>query len=146
MCINDLLPNASDRCRSIWSTASTIARFDADGAIQPEHILLAIVAHPKSLAMEALRRCGVDFLKLATLIQPHGSVREDERAPMASARALEVISLAKGEALKLNHKYLGSEHILLGILLEGGTACKALADVGANFGNVRRAIIAIIGP
>ena len=95
------------------------------------------------MGAEALRRLGVSFEvvreKVVEMIGASGSAPND--SPPFTPRAKKVLELSLREALQLNHSYIGTEHILLGLAREGdGVAARVLADLGVDLLRVRQAV------
>jgi hypothetical protein len=137
----------TDRARRVLVLAQEEARLLNHSFIGTEHILLGLISEGEGVAAEALRSLGVSL----------EAVREkvDETIGMAGTppsgstpftpRAKKVLELALREALQLNHSYIGTEHILLGLVLEGeGVAATVLVNLGADLGSVRRATISLM--
>jgi ATP-dependent Clp protease ATP-binding subunit ClpA len=130
-----------------------------------EHLLLGIVRQGDSIGAKVLGGLGVDLEKvrhevIATLGQPHREVGASapESVPPRSAgpftgpfdrfndRAKRVLALAQDEALRFNHNYIGTEHILVGLIREEeGVAARALRTLGVELDKARTALGFIIG-
>jgi ATP-dependent Clp protease ATP-binding subunit ClpA len=129
-----------------------------------EHLLLGIVRQSeKSIAAALLGSLGVDLEKvrdqvIATLGQPHpeigtrAPIPPQPRGPFAgpfdrfSDRAKRVLALAQDEAIRFNHNYIGSEHLLVGLIREEeGVAARALRTLGVELDKARTALGFIIG-
>ena len=128
--------------------------------IGTEHLLLGLVREGEGIAAGVLESLGVTLEKVRTqtiqvLVQDGG----DSRAPSPTAResdldrydrfterARKAMSLAHEEANLLRHNYIGTEHLLLGLIHEGdGVAAKVLGNAGIELETVRRAVESIIG-
>ncbi|HLW02618.1 MAG TPA: Clp protease N-terminal domain-containing protein [Ktedonobacterales bacterium] len=73
-------------------------------------------------------------------------MNDRDRFDKFTERALQVLSLAEEEARRFNHNYIGTEHLLLGLVREGeGVAAKVLSNLGAELNKVRSAVEYIIG-
>ena len=117
-------------------------------AVGTEHLLLGILREGESVAARALSDIGVDLnqvreLVLKTLMpgqEPVGS--EITITP----RVKKVLALAQDEAVRWGVNYIGTEHLLLGILREGeGVASQVLEELGADPGAIRKQVIALLG-
>jgi ATP-dependent Clp protease ATP-binding subunit ClpA len=130
-----------------------------------EHLLLGIVRESESIAAKVLGGLGVDLEKvrhqvIATLGQPHrevGASAPESVAPQSSGQftgpfdrftdgAKRVLALAQDEAMRFRHNYIGTEHLLLGLIREQeGVAARALQTLGAELSKARTAVGFIIG-
>jgi ATP-dependent Clp protease ATP-binding subunit ClpC len=120
--------------------------------IGTEHLLLALLASRQGTGATALRKLGVDLDAVAnrvlTIVQ-RGSGRNDASSgallPLSS-RTKKVLELAREEARALNHRLIGTEHLLLGMLAEGkGIAAQQLSEAGVDLARARAQIVAISG-
>jgi ATP-dependent Clp protease ATP-binding subunit ClpA len=129
-----------------------------------EHLLLGLVRDSESPAAKVLASLGVSLETvrhnvIATLGQPHREVGASAPTPPSSQstrsfgpfdrftdRAKRVLALAQDEAIRLNHNYMGSEHLLVGLIREEeGVAARALAKLGVELEKARTALEFIIG-
>lgn len=124
------------------------ARAGSRGAVEPEHVLLAIIAEGTGVAFNVLRHVGVGeagfaWLRVPPLAErPPGARRAWwPRWPRYSPRTDELLRHAAREASELLHGYLGTEHLLLGVLREGGAAARSLDDAGASYDVVRAGVV-----
>ncbi len=107
-----------------------------EGFVRTEHLLLALCRDQESAASRVLAGLGVDIQALITDIECSldpvtGTVNTDE--VLFTPHAKKVIELAIAEAQRLNHDYIGTEHLLLGLLIGGeGLAARLLKDRGAD--------------
>ncbi|MFB3896310.1 MAG: Clp protease N-terminal domain-containing protein, partial [bacterium] len=117
--------------------------------IGTEHILLAILREGSGVAVQAIQRLNVDLdllrheveklSKPGTTLQTLGDVPH-------TPRARRVIELAREEALQMSHSYIGTEHLLLGLIREGeGKAFKALDSFGITLDAARNQINSLLG-
>ncbi len=133
----------TDRARRVLTFAQEEARLLNHSFIGTEHILLGVIREGDGMGAEALRRLGVSFEvvreKVVEMIGASGSAPND--SPPFTPRAKKVLELSLREALQLNHSYIGTEHILLGLAREGdGVAARVLADLGVDLLRVRQAV------
>jgi ATP-dependent Clp protease ATP-binding subunit ClpC len=133
----------TDRARRVLTFAQEEARLLNHSFIGTEHILLGVIREGDGLGAEALRRLGVSFEvvreKVVEMIGVSGSAPND--SPPFTPRAKKVLELSLREALQLNHSYIGTEHILLGLAREGdGVAARVLAGLGVDLLRVRQAV------
>jgi ATP-dependent Clp protease ATP-binding subunit ClpC len=119
--------------------------------IGTEHLLLALLATPESGAARALHNLGVDAKATAKRLLSiiHKGQTQHTRSSGAllplTSRSKKVVELAAKEALALHHDYIGTEHLLLGMLAEGkGIAVGVLFDTGVSLANARAAILEIL--
>ncbi len=141
----------TDRARSVLVLAQEEARLLRHSYIGTEHILLGLILEGEGVAATALASLGI------TLEAVRGEVEEmvgavDETTELApggsppfTPRSKKVLELSLREALHLGHNYIGTEHILLGIIREGdGVAAQVLPRLGVDLGVARRRITAIM--
>ena len=101
--------------------------------VRTEHILLGLCREPDGIAARALENLGVDIESLAMEIEQQ--VQRGNAVPSSdeiafTPRAKKVLELSVEEARRFNHSYIGTEHILLGLVKEGeGIAAKVLQDL-----------------
>ena len=127
-----------------------LARKEADrfnhNYIGTEHILLGLIKLGEGVAVNVLRRMGLDFETVRIEVEKAvGSGPETKmigELPLTS-RAKKVIEYAVAEAKNLHHSYIGTEHLLLGLLREGeGVAARILKNLDVNLEEVRAEILA----
>jgi ATP-dependent Clp protease ATP-binding subunit ClpC len=109
--------------------------------IGTEHLLLGLLADPDGVAGKALDSLGISIEaareKVAETTGPAGSFTPDQSKPF-TPRARKVLLLSVPEAKELGHNYVGTEHILLGLIREGeGVAAQILINLGAELSVVR---------
>ena len=115
--------------------------------IGTEHILLGLIHEGDGLAAKALESLGISLQavreKVADAIGPAGSAPTG--SPPFTPRAKKVLELALREALQLGHNYIGTEHILLGLVREGeGVAAQVLQGLGADLVSVREEVMELL--
>jgi ATP-dependent Clp protease ATP-binding subunit ClpC len=133
----------TDRARRVLTLAQEEARAFNHGFIGTEHILLGLIEEGDGLGARALRSLGVSSEavrgRVKEIVGESASTRGG--SPPFTPRSKRVLELALREALQLNHSYIGTEHILLGLVREGnGVAATVLADIGVDLGRVRQAV------
>ena len=139
----------TERAKHVVSAAREEATRLGSEYVRTEHILLGLCREPEGIASRALENLGVDIEALAAEIeqqvQPGTSeVSGDEIA--FTPRAKKVLELAVEEARRFNHSYIGTEHILLGLLKEGeGIAAKVLQDMKVDLARVQAEVIRLLG-
>lgn len=137
----------TDRARRTISLAQDEARNLKHNYIGTEHLLLGLIAEGEGVAAEALQELGISLKlvrdELAKKVG-EGSASTEGHIPF-TPRAKKVLELSLREALQLGHNYIGTEHILLGIIREGsGIGAEILKDLGAELSDVRHAVIKIL--
>jgi ATP-dependent Clp protease ATP-binding subunit ClpA len=138
----------TDRARHVLTFAQDEARkFDHD-YIGTEHLLLGLVREKEGLAARVLVHMGADLGKVRTAVEfiigrgPEPVTRHE--LPL-TPRAKRVIELAIDEARRLGHNYIGTEHLLLGLVREGeGIASGVLSSMGVDLDRVRHGVIATL--
>ncbi len=139
----------TERAKHVVSAAREEATRLCSEYVRTEHILLGLCREPDGIAARALENLGVDIEALAIEIEQQvkrgsGTVRSDEIA--FTPRAKKVLELAVEEARRFNHSYIGTEHILLGLMKEGeGIAAKVLQDMKIDLNRVQAEVIRLLG-
>jgi len=115
--------------------------------IGTEHILLGLIHEGEGLAAKALESLGISLEavreKVEETIGPAGSASTG--SPPFTPRAKKVLELSLREALQLGHNYIGTEHMLLGLVREGeGVAAQVLQQLGADLPRVRQQVIQLL--
>jgi ATP-dependent Clp protease ATP-binding subunit ClpC len=133
----------TDRARRVLTLAQEEACALNYSFIGTEHILLGLMEEGDGLGARALRSLGISAedvrAKVEELVGSSGSTPVG--SPSFTPRSKKVLELALREALQLNHSYIGTEHILLGLVREGnGVATTVLVDLGVDLGRVRQAV------
>jgi ATP-dependent Clp protease ATP-binding subunit ClpC len=113
--------------------------------IGTEHILLGVLRVQQGVAAQALAQLDISLQMVRTAVVEalgdQGSVTSPESPPF-TPRAKKVLELALREALQLGHNYIGTEHLLLGIVGEGeGVAARVLVSLGADPSSVRQSVL-----
>ena len=115
--------------------------------VEPEHILIALTLKRGCLAKLILDNLDVDSLKLRRAIDSHlmcEPMRQVDHITKLSSRAKYLMELTVNEARLFNHNYVGTEHLLLGLLRESGLACEVLQNMGVTLDKVSSEITRII--
>ncbi len=131
------------RARKVLTLAQDEARAFNHGFIGTEHILLGLIEEGEGLGARALRSLGVSSAAVRERVQEIVGVSTSTPggSPPFTPRSKKVLELALREALLLNQSYIGTEHILLGLVREGhGVAASVLADLGVDLGRVRSVV------
>jgi ATP-dependent Clp protease ATP-binding subunit ClpC len=137
----------TDRARRVVVLAQEEARMLNHNYIGTEHILLGLVHEGEGVAAKALESLGIS--REAVRQQVEEIIGQGRHAPSGhipyTPRAKKVLELSLREALQLGHKYIGTEHILLGLIREGeGVAAQVLVHLGADGSSTRRKIIEVL--
>src|SRR5487761_2788925 len=139
-----LFERFTDRARRVLVLAQEEARDLNHAFIGTEHILLGLIREGEGVAAKALDALGVTFdvvrEKVEEAIGPNSN--PSPGSPPFTPRAKKVLELSLREALQLGHSYIGTEHMLLGLVREGdGVAAQVLNDLGADMARVRTQVI-----
>ena len=130
----------SERARKVLSLAQEEAQRFNHNYIGTEHILLGLVRETEGVAARVLANLGVDLNKVRSAVE-FIIGRGDKPAQGEiglTPRAKKVVELAVDEARRMNHTYIGTEHLLIGLLREGeGVAAGVLESLGVNLEKVR---------
>src|ERR687889_66627 len=137
----------TDRAREIIVLAQEEARMLNHNYIGTEHILLGLIHEGEGVAAKALESLGISLDGVRTQVTE--IIGEGQQAPSGhipfTPRAKKVLELSLREALQLGHNYIGTEHILLGLIREGeGVAAQALVKLGADLNRVRQQVIQLL--
>ncbi len=111
--------------------------------IGTEHLLLGLIHEGDGVGAQALRSLGISHEAVLEKVEETVGMAgtTPSGAPPFTPRAKKVLELALREALQLNHRYIGTEHILLGLVREGeGVAATVLVSLGADAGRVRQEV------
>jgi len=137
----------TDKARRVVVLAQEEARMLNHNYIGTEHILLGLIHEGEGLAAKALTSLGISLQAVRQQVEE--IIGQGQQAPSGhipfTPRAKKVLELSLREALQLGHNYIGTEHILLGLLREGeGVAAQVLVRLGADLNRVRRQVIHLV--
>ncbi|MBX3096359.1 MAG: ATP-dependent Clp protease ATP-binding subunit [Fimbriimonadaceae bacterium] len=136
----------TERARKVVFYAQEEAQKFGEGYVSTEHLLLGLVRETDSVAARVLERLGVGLMRIRGEVEkqlPRGEVRPSQDMTL-TPRAKRVIDLAYDEARNLNNNYIGTEHLLLGLIREGdGLAGRVLAKLGIELDRARREVMAL---
>src|SRR5690625_3895647 len=137
----------TDRARRVVVLAQDEARLLNHNYIGTEHILLGLIHEAEGVGAKALEALGVSLD--AVREQVRDIIGEGNQTPSGhipfTPRAKKVLELSLREALQLGHNYIGTEHILLGLIREGeGVAAQVLNKLGADLNRVRQPVIQLL--
>ena len=137
----------TDRARRVVVLAQDEARSLNHNYIGTEHLLLGLITEGEGVAAKALESLDInkDAVRSAVIdIIGEGEKPVEGHIPF-TPRAKRVFELSLREALQLGHNYIGTEHLLLGLLKEGeGVASQVLIKLGADLGKVRQTVIELL--
>ena len=137
----------TDRARRVVVLAQEEARALNHNYIGTEHILLGLIREGEGVAAKALESMGISREAVRSEVEDiigKGSQPPSGYIPF-TPRAKKVLELSLREALQLGHKYIGTEHILLGLIREGeGVAAQVLVKLGADLPRVRQQVIQLL--
>ena len=137
----------TDRARRVVVLAQDEARSLNHNYIGTEHLLLGLITEGEGVAAKALESLDInkDAVRTAVIdIIGEGEKPVEGHIPF-TPRAKRVFELSLREALQLGHNYIGTEHLLLGLLKEGeGVASQVLIKLGADLGKVRQTVIELL--
>jgi ATP-dependent Clp protease ATP-binding subunit ClpC len=142
-----LFERFTDRARRVVVLAQEEARLLNHNYIGTEHILLGLIHEGEGVAARALESLGIDLESVRSQVVEiigQGSQAPSGHIPF-TPRAKKVLELSLREALQLGHNYIGTEHILLGLIREGeGVAAQVLVKLGAELTKVRQTVIQLL--
>src|SRR3989449_578389 len=137
----------TDRARRVVVLAQEEARMLNHNYIGTEHVLLGLIHEGEGVAAKALESLGISLEAVRSQVEE--IIGQGQTAPTGhipfTPRAKKVLELAQREALQLGHNYIGTEHILLGLIREGeGVAAQVLQKLGADLNRVRQQVIQLL--
>ena len=140
----------TDRVRRVIYFARDEANRLQHDYIGTEHLLLGIVREGEGIAAKVLNKLDLDFEQIQqaveSMVKSTGSSLTIGEIPF-TPRAKRVLELAIEEARLLGHNYVGTEHLLLGLIREGeGVAAQVLAELGVDRKRVREEVLRLLGP
>src|SRR5574340_1334857 len=143
----DRFDKFTERARKVLSLAQEEAQRFQHNYIGTEHLLLGLVREGEGVAAKVLSNLGVELNKVRSAVE--FIIGRGDRIVLGEIglppRAKKVIELAVDEARRLNHHYIGTEHLLLGLVREGeGIAAGVLESLGVNLEKVRSQTIHVL--
>ncbi len=137
----------TDRARRVVVLAQEEARMLNHNYIGTEHILLGLIHEGEGVAAKALESLSISLEAVRQQVEE--IIGQGQAAPTGhipfTPRAKNVLELSLREALQLGHNYIGTEHILLGLIREGeGVAAQVLQKLGADLNRVRQTVIQLL--
>ncbi|AYB40349.1 ATP-dependent Clp protease ATP-binding subunit [Brevibacillus laterosporus] len=120
--------------------------------IGTEHVLLGLIREGEGIAAKALQALGLGLDKIQSEVEsligraPEQPANTTNYTPNYTPRAKKVIELSMDEARKLGHTYVGTEHILLGLIREGeGIAARIMNNLGVSLNKARQQVLQLLG-
>jgi hypothetical protein len=137
----------TDRARRVLVLAQEEARQLNHGFIGTEHILLGLMDEGEGVGARALDQIGVSLDEARRQVEEIVGVAATvpTGSPPFTTRAKRIMELALRESLQLGHNYIGTEHLLLGLVREGeGVGARVLTDLGVDLDDARSAVIGLL--
>ena len=137
----------TDKARRVVVLAQEEAKLLNHNYIGTEHILLGLIHEGEGVAAKSLEALGINLESVREQVQE--IIGQGQQAPTGhipfTPRAKKVLELSLREALQLGHSYIGTEHLLLGLIREGeGVAAQVLTKLGADTNKVRQQVIQLL--
>jgi ATP-dependent Clp protease ATP-binding subunit ClpC len=144
----DRFDKFTERARKVLSLAQEEAQRFKHNYIGTEHLLLGLVREGEGVAAKVLQKLGVDLQAVRNAVE--FIIGRGDRIVLGeiglTPRAKKVIELAIDEARRMNHHYIGTEHLLLGLIREGeGVAAGVLESLGVKLDQARKETLAMLG-
>jgi hypothetical protein len=138
----DVFERFTDRARRVLVLAQEEARTMDHAFIGTEHLLMGLIAEGDGVAAKALQALGISLEGVRAKVEEGSEETGASGSPPFTPRAKKTLELALREALQLGHSYIGTEHLLLGLVREGeGVAVQILESLGADLVQVRATVI-----
>jgi ATP-dependent Clp protease ATP-binding subunit ClpC len=142
-----LFEKFTDKARRVVVLAQEEAKLLNHNYIGTEHILLGLIHEGEGVAAKALEALGINLEQVREQVQE--IIGQGQQSPSGhipfTPRAKKVLELSLREALQLGHSYIGTEHLLLGLIREGeGVAAQVLTKLGADTNKVRQQVIQLL--
>ena len=144
----DKFEKFTERTRKVLTLSSDEARQMRHSFVGTEHLLLGLVHEGEGVAAQVLRNIGVgDYAQVRSVVESFVGIGEQDVIGEIgmTGRAKKVIELAVDEARRLSHHYIGTEHLLLGLLREGeGVGAKVLEKLNINLEQARIQVVQVL--
>jgi hypothetical protein len=142
-----MLERFTDRARQVVVLAQDEARMLDHNYVGTEHILLGLIHEGEGVAAKALESLGISLDAVRQQVEE--IIGRGQQAPSGhipfTPRAKKVLELSLRESKQLGHNYIGTEHILLGLVREGdGVAAQVLVRLGADLNRVRQQVVQLL--
>ncbi|HWE68388.1 MAG TPA: Clp protease N-terminal domain-containing protein [Acidimicrobiales bacterium] len=137
----------TDRARHVLVLAQEEARLLNHNFIGTEHLLLGLIHERDGLAAQALSAAGVTLESVRAAVEEilSGVTSLDTGSPPFTPRAKKVLEYSLRQALQLDHAYIGTEHLLLGLLREGeGVGCRVLVGLEVDLEQLRYTVLQML--
>src|SRR3989441_4369099 len=143
----EMFERFTDRARRVVVLAQEEARMLNHNYIGTEHILLGLIHEGEGVAAKALESLSISLEAVRQQVEE--IIGQGQAAPTGhipfTPRAKKVLELSLREALQLGHDFIGTEHVLLGLIREGeGVAAQVLQKLGADLDRAREMVIAVL--
>lgn len=138
----------TERANKVMLLAEDEAKRLNHGYVGTEHLLLGLIREGQGVAAKALAEVGINFNQVKAEVEKIiGRGEKPIEGKLGfTPRSKKVLNLALDEARQLGHNYIGTEHLLLGLIREGeGVAARVLKELGADLDVIRRAVINLLG-
>jgi ATP-dependent Clp protease ATP-binding subunit ClpC len=139
----------TERAQQVLVLAQEEAKRLNHSFIGTEHLLLGLVREGSGIAARALQSMGVDLNRVRQEVEqitPKGDKAATQQGISYTPRAKRVVELAIEESQNLGHNYVGTEHIMLGLIREGeGVAAQVLTNMGSDLKRARKEVIQLLG-
>ncbi len=139
----------TDRARKVMRLATQEAVRLDHRSFETEHILLGLLKEGQGVAAHVLVSFGIDLPRARQEVEklaPPGPPADDSESVPEGAGAKQVVADSMDEAQKLGHNYVGTEHLLLGLLRQQhGTARQVLNSLGLELDDVRQEVLNLLG-
>jgi ATP-dependent Clp protease ATP-binding subunit ClpC len=139
----------TDRSRRVMLLANEEAKRRASGYVRTDDILVALVKEGHGVAAHVIKYLGFDATRVGEEVEKAADYALEERnttSPAESLLARKVFDYALKEAKKLGHNYVGTEHLLLGVVRTSeGIAAHILINLGLSLENVRKEVLNLLG-
>ncbi|MCM8541226.1 MAG: ATP-dependent Clp protease ATP-binding subunit [Lentisphaeraceae bacterium] len=142
--------NFTPRAQQVLILAKSEAQKYNHDCVGTEHVLLGLIVLGQGVAVSALQSMGLDLNTVRTAVEklspPGGTTVQEGDIPL-TPRVKKVLTLAAREARSLNYNYIGTEHLLLGLLREGeGIAAQVLRSLNVDADSIRKEVLKALDP
>jgi ATP-dependent Clp protease ATP-binding subunit ClpC len=137
----------TDRARRVVELARHEARTLGHDYIGPEHLLLGLIDEGQGVAATAFTSMGINLDEMRQAVQDavgRGAQPPEAEPIRFSPRAKKVLELTLRESDQLGHNYIGTEHILLALIRDGGVAAQLMAGAGVDLDRARQQVIDLL--
>lgn len=137
----------TERARRVIILAQEEAGKTGSGHVGTEHLLLGLASKEnEGVAFQVLKQAGVTYENTLALIKTEVSSTGKAEEPKLTTKAKRVLEFAAGEARRMHHNYIGTEHLLLALLREqDGQAAKVLQALGLSLETLRQEVMTYLG-